>query len=841
MVFVEDVVDAVSLAVTRLDHKTNSWLGSAKGHIEVFNVGTSSSTSAMSLIRKTLWLTNSSSPLRVIPGDDRFPSKYVGSTVKAESVLGYKARVSIDEGLYRLATNTLRETAGYLHEKRASDEYDCIKPKHYTIQDVLKLDGCTGMFYMRGPEGETQFNMFYPENPGRWNNTNKFHDFEAPTIWNFDIKPTEDDREARISFWLGLPQAQKHVLGIPPPRDGDDTIEHEFLARVDPGTGYLNLRKLSGAPLDMERKERRSRADIPEPEEANMESETKSEFEYNFRVTPTCCMDKPAPWPFFRDDALASNILDDRMGTFHYFNASQIATLCSRLGEAEQYAAHRVAALEAFSRPIVLQEAPLPQGRAPDWRMRRNKQVCTNLCDHPTFCVDTGSCMCGHAAQCAPRTRFPFSNVANMDTLSFPTPAPEAGPRDDALVKTLERSSWANIINQDARRYFGSTPAWPPFTAVLDPEDVEKVKQEKGDEFYQLHNSRWGCFSADTAMERAATQISKPYEMDKSLVFVPFYSVNDYVGVSVVVRDADMQSFPEAPWVFLSPATFYDNAMTQLPLKAKTEIDPNDVIMTFSFDFGRCNQGNLNVLSLRQKFVEPTERHRRVVAWGPMGDLNSQCYYPDQDVVVPSRTCLQDQLREAFGDVANVKPVRQRAALGTFKGRYAAHGIWAGAVVRQKFLCTRPMTPGNLIDGEKLDNYWHKLQPGGDYLSTINDTIFCPLPRGTTGWATRTADVIYGGCIPVLIGQETHHMFWDVLDWSKFAVFINEWDIERIEEILLSYTWEQLEQMQANLMLARDAFIYPAVGSEEQSLEERSPFWFATHSTWLRKLTKYPT
>jgi hypothetical protein len=96
------------------------------------------------------------------------------------------------------------------------------------------------------------------------------------------------------------------------------------------------------------------------------------------------------------------------------------------------------------------------------------------------------------------------------------------------------------------------------------------------------------------------------------------------------------------------------------------------------------------------------------------------------------------------------------------------------------------------------------------------------------------------GCIPVLIGDQTHHVFWDVLDWSKFAIFIDEWDIERFEEILLGYTWEELEQKQANLMLVRDAFLYPSEDNMDAAIEERTPFWYATHQTWLLQQTKFP-
>ena len=100
--------------------------------------------------------------------------------------------------------------------------------------------------------------------------------------------------------------------------------------------------------------------------------------------------------------------------------------------------------------------------------------------------------------------------------------------------------------------------------------------------------------------------------------------------------------------------------------------------------------------------------------------------------MIPSRTCLQDQLRETFGDIALVNPSRQRSVLATFKGALDGTGV----SVRRKIVCPRmratTMIP-RLEGGDLLPVYWNEYPPDMDYLATINNTIFCPLPRGTTG------------------------------------------------------------------------------------------------------------
>lgn len=169
-------------------------------------------------------------------------------------------------------------------------------------------------------------------------------------------------------------------------------------------------------------------------------------------------------------------------------------------------------------------------------------------------------------------------------------------------------------------------------------------------------------------------------------------------------------------------------------------VDRADLLMPFTFDWGRCNTVLHNLFRVRDWSSTPDEI-LRASSWAPMGDLNSPCYFMDQDVVIPPRTCLQDKLRETFGDIAKVKPARQRSTLLTFKG--APNG--AGSSVRQKLACDRPFRQihGNLYGGNNKQRYLGELKPGADYMETIGDAIFCPIPRGTTGWATRTPDVIY--------------------------------------------------------------------------------------------------
>jgi hypothetical protein len=140
--------------------------------------------------------------------------------------------------------------------------------------------------------------------------------------------------------------------------------------------------------------------------------------------------------------------------------------------------------------------------------------------------------------------------------------------------------------------------------------------------------------------------------------------------------------------------------------------------------------------SIAQGRVERTTPPNRViprrpywngtVIWTTMGDYDTPCYRPQQDVLIPARSCLSPQLLEAFGDMAHVKPVAERHHLVAWAGSVMGTGLYT----RARLTCGR--------DGAGSE----ELQPGygpqslwgyRDYLPTLNDTRFCPLPRGTTG------------------------------------------------------------------------------------------------------------
>jgi hypothetical protein len=86
-----------------------------------------------------------------------------------------------------------------------------------------------------------------------------------------------------------------------------------------------------------------------------------------------------------------------------------------------------------------------------------------------------------------------------------------------------------------------------------------------------------------------------------------------------------------------------------------------------------------------------------------------------------------------------------------------------------------------------------------------------------------------------------------MIDWGKISVQVDPSDLDQFEDILLSrYTLRDIERLQTNLMLVRNAFMYPLDDASDDQvnntmIEDRGPLWFALHSTKMRMLTMWPT
>ncbi|KAJ7130036.1 exostosin family-domain-containing protein [Mycena crocata] len=232
-----------------------------------------------------------------------------------------------------------------------------------------------------------------------------------------------------------------------------------------------------------------------------------------------------------------------------------------------------------------------------------------------------------------------------------------------------------------------------------------------------------------------------------------------------------------------------------------------------------------------------------------MGDLNSPCYRPHQDVVIPPRSCRTRELRPAFSDPAQIRPSAERTTLVHFSGT-----TWgSGGSLRRRIVCKRPIPDEGLTIFEKsraemgfsdappLEARWQKPRSHADYVSILNNTIFCASPAGVAGWAPRIEDAIFSGCIPVLFDDSSHLPFWEMLDWSKFSVRVFTHEVQNLENVLMGYSLREIQLMQANLIHIRDILMYPLDDHHSEMNVLRSPLSFVLHQTRWRLSTKWPT
>lgn len=582
MIHIDDVVHGFLAAIRRLE----SGLGTG---VEAYNIGTGNSASAMTMIRKILHLSNSSSPLQVLPGDNRFPDYYIGTTKKAEDDLGFKAQVGIDEGIVRFVSAFYRETTRFI-----KDTFDstCTKPEAYRTIDLAALDGCTGTLGVDGPDGIQYLST--TANTGdlpiwEWLDTDeiqnwKFHVMSSsPT--QVVLAFTQESGGRDVTF---VATEKGHIMGS----------RSRFAASVIPGTNHISLKfEDSGNYL------------VPD-HMGDKDGETR------FRITPFCCPGKPAPWPFFEDDPLASAVSDTRVGTHRTFNASQISTRCDRLTRALDASRSRLSTLEKLTTPFNLAEAPLPAGQPHVWR-QRGLDHCTNLCDHPTTCLDTGDCACTLSA-CVARVRYPFAAFANVSGLSYPPPTinwDDVETNDPLiLVRKVASSSWLNVLRPHARRYLQGSPVWPDIHLTRLPDEVQANRDTNWGDFDKLQSTPHGCFSADSVLERGVKLVATEYKSD-SLVFMPYFAGTQMVGslTSSMCIALTIQMPPVEPWI--------DNALqNHLP----ADFDSTRLIVPFTFDWGVCNTVLHDLWRVRD-WSSVNERMEKISSWQPMGDLNSPC------------------------------------------------------------------------------------------------------------------------------------------------------------------------------------------------------------------------
>lgn len=519
---------------------------------------------------------------------------------------------------------------------------------------------------------------------------------------------------------------------------------------------------------------------------------------YEFRMTVLCCPTSE-PWPLLLDDHEDADIRYGSTGDIP-FAASKRHYECARV-ESAMKRALVIPQPEVESSNDLAAQAPmrlLPLSKRPDNWVNKNMLTCMNDCSNPLICVKTDHCRCIHAAECPIRR---ISPLLPRWTKS-PNSIIKITTQED-FVEASRKKDWKDVLLPQAARVINEFPDLMKVHVVSGYPGEAEIEAAPCHKLAETH-----CFSADSIAYRALRQVSVPAD-EAELIVVPVYQHCD--GAPFQLHDVLKYASDTIPNLNNRPIALY-----------------------MTHDWGICREFAWNIWDARtNNHLYPDWILRDIFVWQPMGDAYSKCYRPHQDIVVPPRTCLSNKLRESFSDIYNVKPATQRPYLVTWSGTQ-----WGtGKSARLRLTCDRGGAGRKeLIPGAGPQSRWfHWI-----YMKELQNARFCPQPTGVAGWSFRVQDAIYAGCIPILMSDGTHFPYADVLDWTRFSIRVSPTELDHLEDILLAIPAEQVEELQANLMAVREAFLYASDESPEDELSRKGPLYFAMQSARMRTRTTYP-
>ncbi|ODN85483.1 hypothetical protein L198_07566 [Cryptococcus wingfieldii CBS 7118] len=533
---------------------------------------------------------------------------------------------------------------------------------------------------------------------------------------------------------------------------------------------------------------------------------------FDMRMNVLCCSSE-GDWPLLLDDYESADIRFGNTGQIS-FESSRRSHLCLRAEQAVKYnyirlstAKQAVSKVTGTAGHAFFGEAGPPTDPRPNEWALKDLPVCWNDCDSPTICVQTGICKCVQADHCAIRRENPLLKLYPTNKVAEPVKSDlgSFAGHSAHLSNAVSSINWQDILLPAARAYLKASPEFPKLH-VADGYDGQEAIEAA--DCHKLQDSH--CFSADSILYRGMRHLSVSKEQAE-LVVLPVYQ--QCTGQPFLLHDVVHHATETIPGV---------------------KEGNKHLAVVLTHDWGICSAFAWEIWSARDNHtLYPDWILNDMIVWSVMGDYDSPCYRPHQDVVIPARTCRSYTLRETFPTVESIHPMNTRPNLLTWSGTY-----WGtGKSDRLRMTCDR----GGAGDRELIKGGGKQSNFGSwDYMKDLSNARFCPQPRGIAGWSPRTNDAIWAGCIPVLIAEGSHYPFADFLDWSKFSVRVAPTELDKIERILAAIPLSKVEEMQANLVSVREAFVYAGDEKPEEELERRGPMFFALHEAALRMRTRYP-
>ncbi|WVR09403.1 hypothetical protein IAU60_006470 [Kwoniella sp. DSM 27419] len=826
LLHVDDAVAGVVAAIDRLDKASSEEM---PGGVDIVNMVQGQRWKAEDIVQIVRMESQSLSPVRNI-GDHKGPELPNLSRAMARELLDWEpvhaATIGLGLALEAASEEIADYSRQYLHQHCAPSP-DFPGPEGSGTatfiedernRDLTKLDGCT-------------INMAFDYEG--WLHHVKCEDGKHCTAdgehvtamnWNQSVfivhkiagGNKQSERRVRVVFeeekgmgYLGYRQAGGEEVGLEL-FDRHTTEGHvEFEVEVSPHSSYLRLLiPDSGTQIHA------LSNTTSETTWFTMEPTTRwVNPHFDLRMNVLCCPSE-GDWPLLLDDYESA---DMRFGTSGQiaFNSSRRTHLCERAERSVRYNFQRLStARQAVNKVENGQEAHVwksdkgtrTKHTPHDWALKE-LPACWNDCDSPSICVQTGDCKCVQADQCHRKRENPILSlwpiVQEAQASSGKSHLGALAGYSHTLTNAVAKVDWKDVLLPSAR---AAITAHPDFIKVHVADGYKEQQEIESAECMKLQTKH--CFSADAIMYKALRHIQVSAD-EADLIVIPVYQQ----CFKFLLHDAIHHATQTIPAV-------------------KSGEKPMSLVLTH--DWGICISFAWELWAARDHHtLYPDWILNNVLVWSVMGDYDSPCYRPHQDVVIPARTCQSVNLRETFPDAEHIKPMRERPHLIAWSGTY-----WGtGKSDRLRLTCSRGGAgERELYPGAGPQSYFLSW----DYMNDLNDARFCPQPRGIAGWSPRTNDAIFAGCIPVLIAEGSHYPFASFLDWSKFSVRVAPTELDRIEEILASIPLAKVEEMQANLVAVREAFMYSTDEHPEDELNRRGPMFFALHEASQRLRTRYP-
>eukprot|EP00201_Polytomella_parva_P001672 CAMPEP_0175077924 /NCGR_PEP_ID=MMETSP0052_2-20121109/23739_1 /TAXON_ID=51329 ORGANISM="Polytomella parva, Strain SAG 63-3" /NCGR_SAMPLE_ID=MMETSP0052_2 /ASSEMBLY_ACC=CAM_ASM_000194 /LENGTH=711 /DNA_ID=CAMNT_0016347601 /DNA_START=51 /DNA_END=2189 /DNA_ORIENTATION=- len=154
---------------------------------------------------------------------------------------------------------------------------------------------------------------------------------------------------------------------------------------------------------------------------------------------------------------------------------------------------------------------------------------------------------------------------------------------------------------------------------------------------------------------------------------------------------------------------------------------------------------------------------------------DSAPFYPFKDIsTVPSISFRLPNYSTRLG-VFSLRALSHRPLLFSFIGRAESHEVRASVFSTY----SDPVRHPDVLLREG------KTSPG-EYMEIMSRTKYCLHLRGTRSQSPRLIEMMYFGCVPVIVADGYYPPLHGVVDWTKIALRVRQEDVYRLKDLILA-------------------------------------------------------